>query len=1111
MSQKNSDFSYELEVQEMWEQKEVYQKVKEQKQGREVFSWVEGPPYPTGEAHLGHLRNWAIKDAVFRFKRFQGYDVYTKDGYDVHGLPIEQKVQKELGIEDTKQLLKFGEERFVDKCREYVDKIINDMKGLRARYGLSIAKEHYQTSHPQYISMAWRFFKQAQEKGLLYKDYRCVAWSPGLETTLSDYEVKDSYAKLNDPSIYVRIKLKSKHTTTGLDEYVVIWTTTPWTLEANLAVGVHKDFEYSKVKVNFEDGEECVLIVATALVENCMNIFSKSRAISKYEEVEVLKGEELVGCRYEPIYTENVTQKRLHKDENYHRIVHADFVSLGGHEDAYLEKLERKKFKHDHTQDIATSQEEIVEHQKDVEKFEQEEQSLKEKIVTENSSSQKKKIADGTGLVHEAPAHGMEDFELCRDLGITEAYSIVGTKGEMIKESKWAGTFFKDADKLIIEYLMRTKQMLHYEFKEHKYPLCWRSKVPIVYRTTEQWYIRRSALISDMIEANTNEVEWFPKTAKGAFNNLLSNAGDWAISRQRFWGTPIPIFEHKESGEYIVVGSKEELEELSGVQLEDVHKTDLQPLVIKKNGKEFKYVNYTCDVWFDSGCASFASHYNEELSFDEIIEKYYPLSWITEGEDQMRGWFSSLMNVGYLTTGQVPYNQVLFYRFVMDKDGVKMSKSIGNGISGNEAIDMWGADKTRYYLLYKTAPEEQLNFNPEEFSIIDGVFNTIENIFKFTNSYIEEHQEHLEEDVNIENVEDLWILNTLQRTQNSIIEFMNEYRFDQAIRELGEFIVEQYSKTYLKLIKERSEGVDVAMMKICTTVNKAICVNLAMFSPFKAEELYQKSVLLFKQDSVLLEEFETYFTDENSNVIEYFSVAQDIVQAILSSREKAKIGVRWPLKKVKIISSNKELSSNLQSFQTLIKQLTNIDEISYDSDGIEMSYVVKPNFASLKESFGSEMGRVIGIVNKEKDTIISAIQRGEKQISISGVDLDLKEHILVETVISSASEIISSKFSLGDVIVNTEQDDDLIKRGFVREIVRRIQDLRKEAGYEKRDEVCLSLEGSSEYCFDVFNEYQEFIMQKVGANTLRERVLKFSKEDTIKEEKICVSVEKKES
>ncbi|MCH8519707.1 MAG: isoleucine--tRNA ligase [Nanoarchaeota archaeon] len=1104
MNNQNSNLSYELEVQQMWEDKNIYSKVKEQKQGREVFSWVEGPPYPTGEAHLGHLRNWAIKDSVFRFKRFQGYDVYTKDGYDVHGLPIEQKVQKELGIEDTKQLLKFGEEKFVDKCREYVDRIINDMKGLRARYGLSIAKEHYQTSHPQYISMAWRFFKKAQEKNLLYKDYRCVAWSPGLETTLSDYEVKDSYAMLNDPSIYVRIKLKDEHTTTKFSEYVVIWTTTPWTLEANLAVGVHKDFEYSKVKVHFEDGEECVLIVATALVENCMNIFSKSRPISNYEEIEVVKGEQLVGCRYEPIYSQNVTQKRLHKDDSYHRIVHADFVSLGGNEDAYLEKLERKKFKHDHTQDVATSQAEVEEHEKEVEAVQQEEQILKEK-------SSKKKIADGTGLVHEAPAHGMEDFELCRNLGITEAYCIVGSKGEMIKESKWAGIFFKDADAKIIEYLMSTKQMLHYEYKEHKYPLCWRSKVPIVYRTTEQWYIKRSELIEDMISSNSKDVEWFPKTAKGAFNNLLSNAGDWAISRQRFWGTPLPIFEHKDSGEYIVVGSKEELEELTQTQLDDVHKTDLQPLVIKKDGKEFRFVNYTCDVWFDSGCASFASHYNEGLSFDEIIEKYYPLSWITEGEDQMRGWFSSLMNVGYLTTGKVPYNQVLFYRFVMDKDGVKMSKSIGNGISGNEAIDTWGADRTRYYLLYKTAPEEQLNFNPEEFSIVDGVFNTIDNVFKFTNSYLEEHQQHLEEDSLVDNIEDEWILKILEQTQQKIISLMNEYRFDQAIRVLEEFIVEEYSKTYLKLVKERCEGVDTSLMKVFAIVNKAVCINLAMFSPFKAEELYQKSILLFKYESVLLEEFNEVFSDAQDSIVENFSVAQDVVQAILSSREKAKIGVRWPLKDVRIISSNVELKEQLTPFEELIKQLTNIDEISYDSQGIEMSYVIKPNFASLKDKFGQDMGRVIGIINKEKDELSKSVQEGNLSITISGIEIDLTTDILVETIISS-QDVISSKFSLGDVIVNTHQDEELLKRGYVREIIRRIQDLRKESGYEKKDVVCVSFEGSSEYYLNLFNDFRDIIMQKVGANDLIiNRVLKYSKEDEIKEQKLVVSIEKKES
>ena len=1074
----NSNFKYEEEILKFWEENNVFDKVNESKKGKQLFSWVDGPPYPTGEAHLGHLRNWAIKDAVFRHKRFTGHDVVAKDGYDVHGLPVEQKVQKELGIEDTKQLMEYGEGKFIDACREYVARIINDMEGLRSRFALSSSRKHYHTSHPEYISMAWRFFKQAQEKGLLYKDYRCVAWSPGLETTLSDYEVKDSYAMLNDPSIYVRLKLEES--TTGLDEYVVIWTTTPWTLEANQAVGVHKDFEYSKVKVNFEDGEECVLIVAKELVENCMNIFAKSRPISNYEEVEVVLGADLVDKRYEPIYPENVTQKRLHEDKAYHRIVHADFVSLGGQEDAYLEKLERKSFKHDVKKD-------------------------EDDVQQKEDSKNKKKIADGTGLVHEAPAHGMEDFELCRELGITEAYSIVGTKGEMISESKWAGTFFKDADKSIIEHLTSTKQMLHHEYKEHKYPLCWRSKLPIVYRTTEQWYVKRSQLIEEMCDANTENVEWFPKTAKGAFNNLLGNAGDWAISRQRFWGTPIPIFEHKDSGDYIVVGSKEELEELCGETLEDLHKTNLQQVSIEKDGKTYEYVNYTCDVWFDSGCASFASHYGEGLSFDEIIEKYYPLTWITEGEDQMRGWFSSLMNVGYLTTGKVPYEQVLFYRFVMDKHGVKMSKSIGNGISGNEAIDTWGTDRTRYYLLSKIAPEEQLNFNPEEFTIIDSVFNTIENVFKFTNSYVEEHQTNLNENAQISAVEDEWLFSKLQQSIDNIMGYMNEFKFEQAIKEFERFVVEEYSKTYLKIVKEKCEESDENLLKVFTTVNKNIAMLLGMFAPFKAEELYQNSVILFKRSSVFMEEFEPVVHTINENVVEYFSLVQEMVQAILSSREKAKIGVRWPLKQVRILSSIEDIESHIKEFEDLIKQLTNIDEVSYDTTGLEVEYNIKPNFASLKPKLGAEMGKAIKAVNTNKADFIKAIENNETVVTIDGIEFDMQNDVLKE--MSVVGDIVSSKYSQGEVIIETQLDEEHMARGFAREIMRRVQDLRKESGFEKSQRVSLSFNGSNEKLMTIAKQFGEDICSKVGAIAIVEKELKFKKEDTIKEEQLVVSIE----
>lgn len=1106
MNNQNMAIAYEKEILQFWEQEKVNDKVNESKRGKEIFSWVEGPPYPTGEAHLGHLRNWAIKDAVFRHKRFSGFDVYTKDGYDVHGLPVEQKVQKELGIQDTKELKKYGEDKFILACRDYVARIINDMKGLRARYGLSISKDHYQTSHPDYISMAWRFFKQAENRNLLYKDYRCVAWSPGLETTLSDYEVKDSYAMLNDPSIYVRIKLlqptnsgnseQSKILSTSnsenskdLDEYVVIWTTTPWTLEANLAIGVHRDFEYSKVKVEFVDGETCILIVASALVENCMATFAKSNPMKGYEEVEIVKGIDLEGARYEPIYPENKTQMRLHKDANYHRIVHADFVSLGGHEDAYLEKLERKSYKHSHAQDVGEEQEVVEE---------------------KEEKGNKKKIVDGTGLVHEAPAHGMEDFDLCRELGITEAYSIVGTKGEMIKESKWAGTFFKDADKEIIKHLVSSKQMLHYDYKEHKYPLCWRSKLPIVYRTTEQWYIKRSELIDEMIQANNENVDWYPKTAKGAFNNLLSNAGDWAISRQRFWGTPIPIFEHKDSGEYIVVGSKEELEQLCGKELEDVHKNDLQKVTIERDGKIFEYVNYTCDVWFDSGCASFASHYGEGLSYEQIIEKYYPLTWITEGEDQMRGWFSSLMNVGYLTTGKVPYDRVLFYRFVMDKDGVKMSKSIGNGISGNEAIEKWGSDRTRYYLLSKIAPNEQLNFNPEEFSIVDSIFNTIENIFKFTNSYVELYQSNLNEDVICENVEDVWILNSLQKTLDNINELMSNYRFDQAIKEFEKFTLEEYSKTYLKIVKERSESCDESLLKVFTTVNKNIVILLGMFAPFKAEQLYQQSVILFKRSTVFLEEFTPVVMDKNEHVVENFEVVQDIIQAILASREKAKIGVRWPLKSVRVLSSIDNVESKLKQFESLISNLTNIEEISYDTQGLEMSYNVKPNFASLKTKLGADMPKGIKAVNSQKDVFIEAIKNNESSVVVDDIEFDLEQDILKEMSVN-LEYAITSKFGndnfSGEVILDTYQDDELLEKGYIREIMRRIQDLRKDLGLEKSQRISLSLNGSDEYLIKVAQRFSEEIMNKVGADKMVSDKLRESKEDTIKDKTIVVSIE----
>lgn len=1070
-------FAKEVEIQKFWEEKDIYNKVKDRNKDSKPFNWVEGPPYPTGEAHLGHMRNWAVKDSILRFKRFQGYDVYAKDGYDVHGLPIEQKVQAKFDIKDTKELkLKFGVNNFISECRTYVSEIIGDMKGLRSRYGLWVDNNHWQTSHPEYTSMAWRFFKKAEEKGMLYKDFKCVAWSPGLETTLSDYEVKDSYAELEDPSIYVRFKVKDENTTTKYPEYLLIWTTTPWTLEANLAIAVNKHFQYAKVLVE-DDTESYVIIVGEDLIEQVIFNLSKTQKIKSHKLIETISGVDLVGIRYEHIYPQNVSQIEFAKDEHYHKVLHADFISLGEGE-THLEKLEKKSFKHD-----GPAKSEIA--------------------------KPKKVVKDGTGLAHEAPAHGMEDFELCREEGLSKSYCVVDERGLMIDESLWAGVNFRDANKQIMKYLEDKKIILHSEWRVHTYPLCWRSKVPIVYRTTEQWYIKRSQYTSEIIKENSN-VHWFPKFAQTSFDNLMEGAGDWAISRQRFWGTPIPIFEDEENN-YEVFGSKEELEKKVGIKLEDLHLDDLSKLeYVGKSGLVMKHVGYTADVWFDSGCASFASHYGEGLSFEQIITKYYPMNWITEGEDQIRGWFSSLFNVGYMVTDKAPYNQVLFQGFVMAKDGTKMSKSLGNGITGNESIERYGSDATRYYLLTKNVPEGKLNFDIEEFTQVDGFFNTLENIFKFVNSYLHEYEvKHPTLTLSGLDVTDKWILYRLNRTIEKFTREMEHFKMNHAFKEVENLIVNDFSKVYLKLIKDRTEERDENLIVVLNEVLKKSLIMLSMAIPFKCEALYQESSLLKKKESIFLEnmpESDKILIKkvESEEIDVNFDLAQEVIASILNAREKVKIGVRWPLGEVDVISSS-GIGSKLSIFEPLIKKLSNIIKINYDLKGVEINYIIKPNFVSLKQDF-KDVQLAIKAINMSKHYISEDIKKGGKSGKYEGLLIDYGKHIITE--IELQGDYVSSDFSLGNVILHTHQDEILLEEGYLRELMRRVQSMRKDLNMNKKEDINLSFDGSEDYFINLVSSCSNTIKKKVGARNISAGKLENVQEFEIKDKKLVVSIDK---
>ncbi len=1089
-------FAREVEILEFWENNNIFQKVNSKNKGLKKFNFVEGPPYPTGDAHLGHLRNWAIKDCVLRFRRFCGEDVYARDGYDVHGLPVENKVQNKLNLKTVDDLKEFGVENFLRECKKYISEIINDMKGVRSRYGLWLDPNQYQTSHPDYISSSWMYFKKAQEKGLLYKDYKTVAWCPNDETTLSDYEIKDTYKVLDDPSIYVKFPLCENERTTQYEESLVIWTTTPWTLQSDMAIAMHPKFSYAKVLVEL-NGKKEVLIIAQSLVENVIEKISKSNDIKLVSILEVKLGIEFEGVRYVHIYMdETPSQKSFVRSEHkhIHSVIMADFVTLNEQEDIF-DKLDKRGYKHsDKKEDERENDEEVGE-------------GVNEDNSKELSGGGSK--SDGTGLVHIAPGHGFDDYEIGKKYNIP-IFCPVDGKGNF-SEGKYEGMYFKDVDSVAISYLKEKGFLLHNEIKSHRYPCCWRCKTPIVYRAADQWWIKRSEITGDIIKENSN-VKWFPQSAKASFNNLMESAGDWAISRQRYWGIPLPIWED-EDGNYEVIGSKEELEKRCGKSFDDLHIDDLEGVEFanEKSGKVMRRVPFIADVWFDSGCASFASHYGEGLSFDEIIKKYYPISWITEGEDQIRGWFSSLFNVGYVVCEKAPYNQVLFYRYVMDKNGVKMSKSLGNGIDGVEAINRWGSDATRYYLLTKRATEDVINFDPDEFSIVYGFFNTLENVFKFCNSYLGEYSVNRTPSVSLTSLDSvhMWILYRLNSVVESFELDMEHFRLNVAFKEVESFIVNDFSKVYLKLVKDICESRDEDLIFVLNEVLRKSLVMLSCAIPFKAEALYQDSFIFNKRESVFLESFPSVDSLLVKKVCELevdsnFELAREVIGAVLNARERTNIGVRWPLSQIDI-GSGVDLSSKLLVFEGLIKKLTNVSKVSYDLGEIDFSYIVKPNFSELKRDFDNPSS-VISAINKNKDSIAKDLKDGNSNGVYDGLEIDFERHIIKE--MSLSDELVSSDFSCGNVILHTHQDEILLEQGYLRELIRRVQSIRKDLGLNKSDLVNISFEGSDDYYMELAFNCSSLIKGRVGAEDILSHSLGKKFEFEIKGKKLVVSMEK---
>ncbi|MET1124860.1 MAG: isoleucine--tRNA ligase [Archaeoglobaceae archaeon] len=941
----------EADVFKFWQEKRIYEKVKARK-GKK-FYFVDGPPYTTGRIHLGTAWNKVIKDTILRYLRMRGYSPTDTPGWDMHGLPIEVKVEQELGFKTKRDIEKFGIEKFVRRCMEYALRNKEAMTEQFKALGVWMDWDNpYMTIKAEYMNAAWFTLKRAHERGLLEKKLMVVNWCPRCETALADAEVE--YADREDPSIYVKFRVKD-------NEFIVIWTTTPWTLPANIAVAVHPELEYAKVRA-LRNSQEEFLILAKDLVDEVL-----SRGdYDSWEIVETFRGSELEGLEYEHPLAEEVPKQR----EWEHRVYAAEFVT-----------------------------------------------------------------AERTGCVHVAPGHGVEDYELAMLHGLP-IFNPVDDRGVYTSEAgKYAGMSIKEANDVIIDDLHTKGLILAEEKIIHRYGHCWRCKSPIIYRATEQWFIKVTAVKEKMLE-EIDKVRWIPPWAGSArFKDWVSNAKDWCISRQRYWGIPLPIWICEKCGKMKVVGSVSEVPWKDDL---DLHRPRIDAVTFDcECGGVMRRVPDVFDVWFDSGVASWGS-----IGYPlrtEAFEELWPADFITEGHDQTRGWFYSQLGASIICFDRAPYKTVLMHGFTLDEQGRKMSKSLGNVVEPEEVVEQIGVDGFRLYVL-SSAPWEDLRFSWDEAKNVDRMLNVVWNAIRFAHTYMSLDRFRFEGLKHELNIEDRWILSRLEKFNREAVSAMENYHLHRVVRAFFDFFVEDFSRWYIQLIRARvwEESESPSKLAAYETMFRVIDKSLriiAPFAPFLSEWFYQNFVKVFRdgEESIFLEEYPTpdeSFIDEELE--RSMDVVRRIVEAANAARNKARRKLRWPLRELVVETRSEEVVRAVRELEDILKLQCNVKSVRI-VESFEKELVIKPNF------------KVVGPILKDKvkafaDYVASFKEIPEK-IEFDGVELG-REALIVEYKLPEGYEY--EEFEDGVVYIYKELDEELAREAYAREIVRRIQEMRKE-------------------------------------------------------------------
>ncbi|WP_017980936.1 isoleucine--tRNA ligase [Methanocaldococcus villosus] len=959
-------------IKKFWEENKIYDKVKEKNKHNKEFYFLDGPPYCSGRIHLGTAWNKIIKDTYLRFKRMQGYNVLDKAGWDMHGLPIEVKVEQEFGIKSKKEIEeKIGVEKFIEKCKEFALKHKEIMENQFKNLGVWLDWENaYMPITKEYMEIGWWSLKKAHEKGLLAKELRVVYWCPRCETALAEHEVRGEYKERVDPSVYVKFKLKDE------DAYLIIWTTTPWTLVANIAVSVHPEYDYAYVKL--ENGERW--IIAKELVEDVM----KKAKIDKYEIEKIVKGKDLEYKKYiHPLLEEVERQKEF--AEKAHFVILGDHVSLEA----------------------------------------------------------------GTGLVHTAPGHGEEDFEVCKNYNLP-IYSPIDDQGRYT-EGKWEGMFVKDADPLIIETL-KEKGLLVYAGKiKHSYPHCWRCKTPLLFRATEQWFLKISK-IKDQIIEHAKTVEWIPDWVETRYINGVKYVGDWNISRQRYWGIPLPIWVCEKCGKYIVIGSIEELKNrmINNVEINDLHKPTVDKIILRCDcGGEMRRIKDVLDVWFDSGLAPYASINSKTLKKADFI---------TEGNDQVTKWFYSQHALSEIVFNDVPYKKCLMHGFTLDEYGEKMSKSLGNIVDPDDVVERYGADILRFYLLSANKVWEDLRFVWSEVDDVLSLFNTLWNAYAFAVNYMvldnfkpdDKYFKYLKD-------EDRWIISKVNSLAKLAIENLEKPYFHTYTWAIKDFILNDLSRWYIRLIRDRTwiEGEDNNKFSAYQTlyyVLLKLAKIIAPVAPHTAEAIYQNLRTDDMEESIFMYSIDVDESLIDKDLEKEMEIVRSIVDAIYRVRDRIKYTLRYPIKEI-TITGNEEVRKAVEKFEYIIKDQGNVKEIKFGE--VSGKYIIKPNYRELGKRYKSDVPKVVNILNNlDGKWLLEKLKEGS--VIIDGYEIKPE---YVDIKLELPENIAGEDFGRGTIYVNTEMTEDLIKEGLTREIIRRIQAMRKDLDLDINDKIKVKVEG----------------------------------------------------